>query len=81
MPDNRILVVRGGAIGDFVLTLPVLMALRRNLPSARLEVLGYTHIAGLAVAGGLADRVRGLEERGFATFFARGVAIDRKSVV
>lgn len=77
MPDNRILVVRGGAIGDFVLTLPVLAALRRNFPNARLEVLGYTHIAGLAVTGGLADRVRGLEERGFATFFARGVALPR----
>jgi heptosyltransferase-3 len=78
MPDNRILVVRGGAIGDFILTLPVLAALRRNFPNARLEVLGYSHIAGLAVAGGLADRVRGLEERGFATFFARGVALPRE---
>jgi heptosyltransferase III len=78
MPDNRILVVRGGAIGDFVLTLPVLAALRRNFPNARLEVLGYTHIAGLAVAGGLADRVRGLEERGFASFYARGVSMPRE---
>jgi ADP-heptose:LPS heptosyltransferase len=78
MPDQRILVVRGGAIGDFVLTLPVLAALRRHFPNARVEVLGYSSIAALAVAGGLADRVRGLEERGFATFFARGVAMPRE---
>ena len=38
MSGNRILVVRGGAIGDFVLTLPVLAALRRQFPQAHLEV-------------------------------------------
>ena len=68
---GKILVIRGGAIGDFVLTLPVLAALRAQLPQARLEVLGYPHIAGLAVAGGLADEVRAIEARPLAGFFAR----------
>jgi heptosyltransferase-2 len=80
MPDARILVIRGGAVGDFILTLPVLAALRSNLPNARLEVLGYQHIANLAVAGGIADRVRGIEERGFATFFARNAPLPREQV-
>ena len=31
---DRILVVRGGAIGDFVLTLPVFAALRENFPAS-----------------------------------------------
>jgi heptosyltransferase-2 len=74
-PDGRragkILVVRGGAIGDFILTLPVLAALRAQLPQARLEVLGYPHIAQLALAGGLADDVRAIEARPLAGFFAR----------
>ncbi len=73
-PAGKILVIRGGAIGDFVLTLPVLTALRQRFPESHLEVLGYPHIAALARAGGLADNVRGLEERGFARFFARGLA-------
>jgi heptosyltransferase-2 len=68
---GKILVIRGGAIGDFILTLPVLAALRAQLPQARLEVLGYPHIAGLAVAGGLADGVRAIEARPLAGFFAR----------
>jgi len=68
---GKILVIRGGAIGDFILTLPVLAALRVRLPQARLEVLGYPHIAGLAVAGGLADAVRAIEARALAGFFAR----------
>lgn len=75
MPSNpssqgRILVVRGGAIGDFILTLPVLAALRRHFPQARLEVLGYPHIASLARLGGLADDVHFIEARAMAGFFA-----------
>jgi len=67
----RILVIRGGAIGDFILTLPAIAALRKQFPQAHLEVLGYPHIAQLAVAGGLADRVQPIEARGLAGFFAR----------
>ncbi|MGA2180007.1 MAG: glycosyltransferase family 9 protein [Verrucomicrobiota bacterium] len=72
----RILVIRGGAIGDFILTLPAIAALRRQFPQAHLEVLGYPHIAQLAVAGGLADRVQPIEARGLAGFFARGGTLD-----
>ena len=70
-PSGKILVIRGGAIGDFILTLPVMAALRAQFPKARLEVLGYRHIAELAVAGGLADEVRHIEARALAGFFAR----------
>ncbi len=72
----RILVIRGGAIGDFILTLPAIAALRRQFPQAHLEVLGYPHIAHLAVAGGLADRVQPIEARGLAGFFARGGTLE-----
>lgn len=72
----RILVIRGGAIGDFILTLPAIAALRRQFPQAHLEVLGYPHIAQLAVAGGLADRVQPIEARGLASFFARGGTLE-----
>lgn len=69
-PNGKILVIRGGAIGDFVLTLPVLAALRRQFPDTHLEVLGYPHIASLALHGGLADAVRPVEARALAGFFA-----------
>jgi len=65
-------VIRGGAIGDFILTLPAIAALRRQFPAAHLEVLGYPHIAQLALAGGLANRVQSIEARALAGFFARG---------
>jgi heptosyltransferase-2 len=69
--QGRILVIRGGAIGDFILTLPAIAALRRQFPEAHLEVLGYPHIAQLALAGGLVDRVQSIEAGALAGFFAR----------
>lgn len=69
--QGKILVIRGGAIGDFILTLPVLAALRQQFPRTRLEVLGYPHIAQLALAGGLVQRVESIEARALAGFFAR----------
>jgi ADP-heptose:LPS heptosyltransferase len=64
-------VIRGGAIGDFILTLPAIAALRRQFPSVHLEILGYPHIVQLALAGGLVDRVESIEARALAGFFAR----------
>ena len=72
---GQILVIRGGAIGDFILTLPVLAALRRQFPEARLEVLGYPHIAGLAEWGGVVDAVRSIEARSMASFFVPGAEL------
>lgn len=68
---GKILIIRGGAIGDFILTLPVFAALRSHLPAARLHVLGYSHVAQLALAGGLVDDIRPIESRALAGFFAR----------
>lgn len=68
---GKILVIRGGAIGDFILTLPAITALRQQFPQAHLEVLGYPHIVQLALAGGLVNRVQAIEARGLANFFAR----------
>jgi heptosyltransferase-2 len=60
-PRGKILVIRGGAIGDFILTLPVFSALRQQFPQTRLDVLAYPHIAQLALVGGLVDEVRAID--------------------
>ena len=73
---GKILVIRGGAVGDFILTLPAITALRQQFPDAHLEVLGYPHIVQLAIAGGLVDRVQSIEARALAGFFARGGQLD-----
>lgn len=75
-PQPRVLVIRGGAIGDFILTLPALRLLRDTIAGCHLEVFGYPAIAGLAQAAGLADAVRSLEHRSMAPLFAKNAPID-----
>ena len=74
--EQRTLVLRGGAIGDFVLTLPVLAALRAHFSSAPIAVLGRPHIVPLAQAGGLADEVHSIEDRRLGGFFVRHGSLD-----
>jgi heptosyltransferase III len=69
---KNILIARGGAIGDFILTLPVLEALRRELPQSRIELLANPSIASLAVEFNLADHIRDLGSASFAPMFSPG---------
>src|SRR4030081_64896 len=68
---RRILIIRGGAIGDFILTLPALKALRDACPDAQVEVLGYKHIAVLAENRFYAQAVRSIEYGPLSSFFAK----------
>lgn len=75
---NRILVIRGGAIGDFLLTLPSLKALRHARPDAHIEILGYKHIAVLAENRFYAQAVRSIEYGPLSTFFARNSELPQE---
>ena len=75
-PFQRALVIRGGALGDFLLTLPVLQALREAAPDARLAVLSYPGLAALAKSSGTVDEVRSIEYGPLAGFFTQGAVLD-----
>jgi len=74
--SGKILLIRGGAIGDFVLTLPALRLIRESLPTAHIEVLGYRPMIDLAVLSGYADSVRSIEYAAMAGFFSQGSKLD-----
>jgi heptosyltransferase-2 len=76
----RILVIRGGAIGDFVLTLPAVRLLRENFPQAHIELLGYRHIVALAEGRYYADAVRSIEYGPLAGFFVPNGELDAELV-
>lgn len=74
-PSPKILAIRGGAVGDFVLTLPALRLLRQGFPSAHISILGYPSIAQLALLSGDADSLHPLEHGSMAPLFAPGAHI------
>lgn len=67
---RRILVLRGGALGDFIVTLPALAALRARWPDAHLALAGNATAAALALARGLLDAVHSQQEARWAALFS-----------
>jgi heptosyltransferase III len=74
----RILIIRGGAIGDFILTLPALGLVREAFPDAHIEIIGYRHIVALAEGRYYADGARSIEYGPLAGFFARRGSLDEE---
>ncbi|MGI8482368.1 MAG: glycosyltransferase family 9 protein [Chthoniobacterales bacterium] len=66
---QRILVIRGGAIGDFVLTLPAIRALRERFATAHVEILGHKQIIALADHRFYADVTRSIDDAALARLF------------
>jgi len=69
---KNILILRGGAVGDFILTIPVFHLLRETWPEARIELVGYPRIAGLVLESGLVNAFHSLDDAEAAKLFAGG---------
>ena len=59
---TRILVLRPGAIGDTLVTLPALFAMRERFPGAELSVVGNVQALPLVEAAGCADAWIGFDD-------------------
>lgn len=66
---QKILVLRGGALGDFIVTLPALAGLRARWPAARIELAGNARAAQLARNRGLVDAVHSQHEARWSALF------------
>ncbi len=66
-----ILVIRSGALGDSIVTLPAIRALRERWPDSHIEVIGRFSLLQLVNRTCYADRVVSIEEGGFSSFFSR----------
>ncbi|MBP83552.1 MAG: hypothetical protein CMO61_06860 [Verrucomicrobiales bacterium] len=75
---GKILFIRGGAVGDFILTMPAVRLVREQLPNNEIEILGYPAITCLATAAGLADCTCSIEDARLATFFVPGAELDQE---
>ena len=75
---RNILVIRTGAVGDFVLTLPALRALREAFPAARLEIMGYPSVLELALRRYYAERITPIDRSEMARFFIEDAELPRE---
>ena len=73
---KRILIARGGAIGDFILTLPVFQALKASFPHATLGCLSPAGRGEIAQMAGLTDEIRNVDDRCWASFFVKNGELD-----
>ncbi len=72
------LVIHQGALGDFILALPALSALRKAFSEARVVMMGYPRILQLGEGRFYADEIHSIDQKGMATFFVREGALDLK---
>ena len=69
---RKILVFRGGALGDFLVTLPALALLRQRWPEAKIELVGNAPAAALAQSCSLLDAAHSQHEARWAALFRAG---------
>ena len=69
---SNILIIRPGALGDTVVTEPVVAALRARYPNAHTEIAGRTDYVPLLVGPGLADACCSTDSAAFTSLFADG---------
>lgn len=69
---RKILVLRGGALGDFIVTFPALASLRQRWPGSRIELVGNATAAALAApcaTATLLDAVHSQSEARWAALY------------
>jgi heptosyltransferase-2 len=72
----KILCVRGGGLGDFIVTLPMVARLRREWPDARIEWLGHPRIAELGWRRFYFDGLRSVNHGPLSAFFTPKAVLD-----
>ncbi len=72
--------MRAGGLGDTLLTLPALAALKERFPGARSEMAGYPERVALLKAGGLIQEAHSVEAGPMAPIFRPGRLLSKDSM-
>ena len=76
---KRVLVIRSGAVGDLVLTLPVLSALKQRFSGVSIDMMGDPGRLSLLRHCGYVDNVLSIDDREFTPLFVPSGACDALS--
>ena len=69
---KRVLIIRSGAVGDLILTLPVLSALKQRYDGLSIDMMGDPDRLSLLKHCGYVDKVLPIDDREFTPLFAPG---------
>jgi ADP-heptose:LPS heptosyltransferase len=69
MGKQQILLMHQGAIGDLILSLPSFYSIRKEIPGARFEVMGYSHVLSLIHKRFYADAIVSVDRAGVASLY------------
>jgi heptosyltransferase-2 len=72
----KILFIRGGALGDFIVTLPTLRLLRQRWPDAHIEVLGHPRLSEIALQRYYLNAIRSVDRGPLSAFFTPRAVLD-----
>jgi len=72
----KILLIRGGGLGDFIVTLPTLRLLREKWPEAHVELLGHPRIGEVGVGRGYLEAARSVNHGPLSAFFTPRAVLD-----
>ncbi len=72
----NILLIRGGALGDLIVTLPTIRLIRQRWPEAHIELLGQPRLAEIAHRRGYFDAVRSVDRGALSAFFMPRAVLD-----
>jgi heptosyltransferase-3 len=73
---KRILFIRGGGLGDFIVTLPTLRVLREKWPATHIENLGHPRVAEIALGRHYLDGARSVNHGPLSAFFTPRAVLD-----
>ena len=73
---GSVLVIHQGALGDFILALPVLSNLNKALRHSRVVIMGFPRILELVEKRYYADKVMSIDQKGMASFYVRDGSLD-----
>ena len=76
----RAMIIRGGAIGDCILVLPVLAAIRKRWPECWIDLVAPRRMESLMLGSGLADGFHDIESRSWTGFYIEGGPLDPRCV-
>lgn len=73
--QKRILIIRPGALGDLIVTLPTVGAIRNYFQGVHIEIMGYTSFLEIVKGRFYADAISRFDQADIASLFTRDIHI------